>query len=165
MTKYQVEKVAGLPNRVLAINETEDGYQEVLEYRTASNEVYALEFWDDYLTGYEYLYEDINYVAPLYPPMIYPPYGRPIIVIPPGNNHPNRPNQPNRPSQPNRPNRPNQPNRPSQPNRPNRPNQSNRPGQTNRPAVTTRPTEGSRPTGSTSNTGRDRTQEIKTETQ
>ena len=81
MTKAQVEKVAGLPYRVLAINETEDGYQEVLEYRTGANEVYALEFWNDYLTGYEYLYDDIEYIAPAYPPAMYPPYGRPIIAL------------------------------------------------------------------------------------
>lgn len=152
MTKAQVEKVAGLPNRVLAINETEDGYQEVLEYRTSSSEVYALEFWNDYLTGYEYLYDDVNYVAPLYPPTIYPPYGRPIIVVPPAHNQPNRPN---RPSQPNRPNRPTQPNRPSQPGNSNRPN---------RPAPTTRPTEGSRPVGTpNSSSGRDRTRENNTQ--
>lgn len=132
MTKAQVERVAGLPNRVLAINKTDDGYQEVLEYITPSNEVYALEFWDDYLTGFEYLYEDVNYVAPLYPPTVYPPYGRPIIVVPPAHN---RPNYPNRPSQPSRPNRPSQPSQPGNSNRPNR------------PVPTTRPTEGSRPVG------------------
>jgi len=150
MTKAQVEKVAGLPNRVLSINATEDGYQEVLEYITSSNEVYALEFWDDYLTGYEYLYEDVNYVAPLYPPAGYPPYGRPIIVVPPDNNRPNRPNQPNRP---NRPNRPNQPGNSGESNRPNH------------PVPTTRPTEGSRPVGTpNTSTGRDRTRESNTQT-
>lgn len=134
MTKAQVEQIAGLPNRVLSINETEDGYQEILEYQTSRNEVYALEFWNDYLTGYEYLYDDIEYIAPLYPPSTYPPYGRPIIVLPPDNNRPNRPN------------RPNQPNRPNRPNRPGNPGGSTRPPATNQ-RPTTRPTEGSRPVG------------------
>ena len=53
MTVAEVENLMGPPNRVLAVNK-KDGYvQEVLEYRTARDEVYALEFWDNYLTGYE----------------------------------------------------------------------------------------------------------------
>jgi len=138
MTKGDVEYVAGPPSRVLAVNQTKQGYQEVLEYRTSRSEVYALEFYDDYLVGYEFLYDDIDYVAPA-PPLIMPDYGRPIVIIQ-GNNRPNHPNRPNRPSQPNRPNRPNQPNRPSEPNRPNRPGSDSRPSEpnrtTNRPAGT-----------------------------
>lgn len=94
MTKAQVEAVAGLPDRVLAVNQTENGYQEVLEYRTSRSEIYALEFWDDYLTGYEFLYDDVAYVPPMAPPMFIPDYGRPIIIIRPDNNRPNRPNRP-----------------------------------------------------------------------
>lgn len=88
MTKAQVEEMAGPPQRVLAVNNTKDGYQEVLEYSTARNEVYALEFWNDYLTGYEYLYDDIQYVPAPAPPMYIPPYGRPIIIV---NERPGRP--------------------------------------------------------------------------
>jgi len=84
MSKAEVERVAGLPDRILAVNESRDGYQEVLEYRTSRGEIYALEFWDDYLTGYEYLYEDVQYVPSLYPPVVYPPYGRPLYAYPGG---------------------------------------------------------------------------------
>ena len=64
MTVAEVENLMGAPDRVLAVNK-KDGYiQEVLEYRTARNEVYALEFWDNYLTGYEYLYDDVTYPMP-----------------------------------------------------------------------------------------------------
>jgi len=101
MSKEQVETVMGQPDRILAINNKEEGLQEVLEYRTSGDDVYALEFWNDYLTGYEFLYEDVTYVPPMAPPVIWPDYGRPIYVIPG-----NRPNRPNRPNKPNRPNRP-----------------------------------------------------------
>ena len=100
MTKEQVKDVMGEPERILAINDKEEGHQEVLEYRTAGNEVYALEFWNNYLTGYEFLYDDVTYVAPMAPPVIWPDYGRPIYIIP---DRPNRPNRPNRPTPPNRP--------------------------------------------------------------
>ncbi len=153
MTKAQVERIAGLPNRVLSINETEDGYQEVLEYSTSRNEVYALEFWNDYLTGYEYLYDDIEYVAPLYPPSMYPPYGRPIIVVPN-----ERPNQPGRPTPPNRPGRP------TPPSRPETPGGSTRPPATNQ-RPTTRPTEGSRPVGTPPANTNPRTREQQPNTQ
>lgn len=151
MTVAEVENLMGPPNRVLAVNK-KDGYvQEVLEYRTARDEVYALEFWDNYLTGYEYLYDDVTYIPPVAPPMIFPDYGRPIYIYPPDHHHPNRPNKPNRPGS-NRPgsNRP-ESNRPSRPesNRPgsNRP-ESNRPSrpETNRPQ--TKPSEVTRPSNS-----------------
>lgn len=100
MSKAEVRSVVGRPYRVLAVNDTKDGYQEVLEYRTRRDEIYALEFWNDYLTGYEYLYDDLNYIPPLYPPLYYPEYGRPIIV------YPLQPGRPNRPSNPNPPTRP-----------------------------------------------------------
>lgn len=130
MTKAQVEYVAGPPSRILAVNQTREGYQEVLEYRTSRSEVYALEFYDDYLVGYEFLYDDIDYIAPA-PPMILPDRGRPIVVRP-GNDRPDRPS------------------------RPGRPNESNRPGNSNRPNSgredLTRPAEPSRTTNRTSNT-------------
>ncbi len=100
MTKEQVKDMMGEPDRVLAINDKEEGRQEVLEYRTSRDEVYALEFWNNYLTGYEFLYDDVTYVAPMAPPVIWPDYGRPIYIIP------ERPNRPNRPSRPNSPSRP-----------------------------------------------------------
>jgi len=151
MTKAEVEQVAGLPSRILGFNESEDGIQEVLEYRTSRDEVYALEFWNDYLTGYEYLYDDYNYqyIPPVGPPAYYPDYGRPIVVIPGRPDRPNRPNRPNKPSQPNRPS-------PSQPNRPGGGNNSNS-GNTGRPSTTrptTRPTEGSRPVGTPTESNR-----------
>lgn len=119
MTIEEVENMAGPPQRVLAVNK-KDGYtQEVLEYRTSRNEVYALEFWDNYLTGYEYLYDEATYIPPPMPPAVFPPYGRPIYIYPP-----ERPNRPGRPES-NRPDRPNRPSRPES-NRPNRP-ESNRP--------------------------------------
>jgi len=156
MTKAQVEKLAGAPNRVISINENENGYQEVLEYRTTGGDIYALEFWNDYLTGYEYLYDDVEYIAPMYPPPVYPPYGRPIYVVP-GPNRPNRPNWPNH--QPNRPNRPNQSNRPERPGTGGNNSGSGRPPATTRP--TTKPAEGSRPVGTRpdrTSTSRDQSQ-------
>lgn len=148
MTVAEVENLMGAPDRVLAVNK-KDGYvQEVLEYRTARNEVYALEFWDNYLTGYEYLYDDVTYIPPVAPPMIFPDYGRPIYIYPPDHHpsHPNRPNRPNRPGS----NRP-ESNRPSRPesNRPSRP-ESNRP-ESSRPTTTrpqTKPAEVTRPSNS-----------------
>lgn len=97
MTKAEVEYAIGPPNRVLAVNNRQEGFQEVLEYRTSRNEVYALEFWNDYLTGYEFLYDDVNYTpAPLPPPSL-PPYGGPIYII---DDRPGRPEKPDRPGRP-----------------------------------------------------------------
>lgn len=138
MTKAQVEEVAGIPERVLAVNQTEDGYQEVLQYRTSSSEIYALEFWNDYLTGYEYLYDDVAYVPPVAPPLYMPDYGRPIIIVHPDN----RPNRPNRPPSGTRPPSQRPPSGITPPIGTVPPNQrppSNRP--------TTRPTENARPVG------------------
>lgn len=148
MTVAEVENLMGAPDRVLAVNK-KDGYiQEVLEYRTARNEVYALEFWDNYLTGYEYLYDDVTYIPSVAPPMVFPDYGRPIYIYPPDHHpsHPNRPNRPNRPGS----NRP-ESNRPSRPesNRPSRP-ESSRP-ESSRPTTTrpqTKPAEVTRPSNS-----------------
>lgn len=139
MTTQEVIQIAGKPQRVLSARNTPDGYQEVLEYQTRYNEVYALEFWNNYLTGYEYLYDDVIYVAPAIPPSYFPEYGRPIYIYPsrpsdrpdrPGTS--SRPERPERPSQPGRPSRPEQPERPGRPERPTqtRPNGSERPGST-----------------------------------
>ena len=75
MTKEQVYEQIGAPQRVLVANSTRDGYLEVLEYKTYRDEVYALEFWNDYLTGYEFLYEDVQYVPASAPPLVMPVYG------------------------------------------------------------------------------------------
>lgn len=88
MSIAQVEAIAGSPYKVLATNDTYDGYQVVLAYRTYNDDIYALEFWDDYLVGYEYLYSDVQYVPAPAPPAYYPPVGRPVMII---NNRPNRP--------------------------------------------------------------------------
>ncbi|MDH6341419.1 hypothetical protein M2480_000171 [Parabacteroides sp. PFB2-12] len=135
MSKAQVEQLAGYPNRMISFKETSNGVQEVLEYQTAQREVYALEFWNDYLVGYEYLYEDVTYVAPVNPPVHYPPYGRPIYIAP------NRPNRP-RPGEGN--DRPSN-NRPSHDRPSNDRPSHDRPSDVTRP--TTRPSIGSRPVG------------------
>lgn len=130
MTIAEVENLMGPPERVLAVNK-KDGYvQEVLEYRTGRNEVYALEFWDNYLTGYEYLYDDVNYLPPAAPPMVFPDYGRPIYIYPP-DHHPSHPNRPSRPES----------------NRPSRP-ESNRPGRPETSRPQTKPSEVTRPSNS-----------------
>lgn len=87
MTQIQVENLLGPPERVLAYNRTPQGYQEVWQYRTQFDEVYALDFLNGYLEGYEFLYDDPQYYVPAPPPVVRPPYGRPVF--------PNyRPNQP-----------------------------------------------------------------------
>lgn len=148
MTKQEVQFLIGPPDRILAVNNNKDGFQEVLEYRTARHEVYALEFWNDYLTGYEFLYDDVNYMPPLMPPLIFPEYGRPIFIYP-DYHHPNRPDKPNRPSRPSQSNRPSSPNGSNRPSRPSesQPSQSTRPSgpETSRPSLT-KPAESTRPT-------------------
>jgi len=127
MTKEEVVYQIGQPRRVLAVNETSNGYQEVLEYKTYRSEVYALEFWNDYLSGFEFLYEDVVYTPPPAPPAIVPVYGKPL--------HPDyKPSKPLKPSKPSKPNPPNKPSKPNQPNRPERPgtnNQQERPNSNN----------------------------------
>lgn len=155
MTKEQVVQAVGDPSRILAVNNTQNGYQEVLEYRTPRNEVYALEFIDDYLVGYEFLYEDVEYIAPA-PPMILPDYGRPIYI-----DRPSRPSRPEtdrpgnsssgRPSRPGEATRPGnsssgRPGTPNEPTRPERP--SNERPSNERPAA--RPNESTRSSTSTS---------------
>ncbi|MDR2918720.1 MAG: hypothetical protein LBV72_05075 [Tannerella sp.] len=146
MTTQEVIRLAGKPQRVLSVRNTPDGRQEVLEYQTTYREVYALEFWNDYLTGYEYLYDDVTYVIPPHPPVHYPEYGRPIYIYP--NTPPDRPglsNQPGRPNRPTQPERPSQPSRPSQPGRPISPGRPETPSQPSRPNQPERPSQPSRP--------------------
>lgn len=142
MTIAEVQNLMGPPERVLAVNK-KDGYiQEVLEYRTGRNEVYALEFWDDYLTGYEYLYDDANYLPPTAPPMIFPIYGRPIYIHP--DHRPNRPNRPSRPES----NRPGTSRPETKPSEVTRPSDS---GTSNRTEHNTNPTNGQSNTNDRSN--------------
>jgi len=158
MTKEEVIYTVGEPQRVLAVNNTREGYQEVLEYRTSRSEVYALEFWNDYLVGYEFLYDDVSYIAPA-PPVILPDYGRPIYVVRP-DNRPGRPSHPSRPGNSGGSGRPGNSGRPGQGSsssgrpgssvRPDRPAETGRPS-TERPA--TKPTETVRPTTRPVNTG------------
>ncbi|MCD7916110.1 MAG: outer membrane protein assembly factor BamE [Tannerellaceae bacterium] len=127
MTKAQVEYIAGSPDRLLAVRETDEGYQEVLGYLTSGGEMYALEFWNDYLTGYEYLYDEVQYYPSPYP-ALFPPYGRPIYIYARDPRPPYyRPNYNNRFNY-------NNPN-----NNYNRPGTTNPPANTNRPGTTTRP--------------------------
>lgn len=95
MSKAEVEYRIGPPERVLAVNDKREGFQEVLQYRTNRDEIYALEFWNDYLVGYEFLYDDVTYIPALAPPVVYPPRGRPIYII--NDSRPGRPNPPARP--------------------------------------------------------------------
>ncbi|MCD7978805.1 MAG: outer membrane protein assembly factor BamE [Tannerellaceae bacterium] len=125
MTKAQVENIAGSPDRLIAVRETDEGYQEVLGYWTSGGEMYALEFWDDYLTGYEYLYDEVQYYPSPYP-AYFPPYGRPIYMY----SRDPRPPYYGRPPYNNRPNYNNN-NRPGTTN----PGNTDRPGNTNRPGT------------------------------
>ena len=71
MTKGDVEQMSGAPKRILAVAQTEHGRQEILEYKTIHDEIYALEFMNDYLVRYEFLREEVIFVSP-------PP---PVIVV------------------------------------------------------------------------------------
>ncbi len=92
MTRGDVEHMFGPPQRILVVSQTEYGYQEVLQYKTHSNELYALEFVNDQLVRYEFLGDDMEYI-PLPPPppiVVYPDYPvrpmpveRPPVVEPP----------------------------------------------------------------------------------
>lgn len=100
MTKAQVSTIMGNPERILAVRSTDNGLQEVLQYRTLWDEIYALEFLNDYLVGYEFLYDDAPYVVPA-PPVIIPPYGTPVFPPHrPGERPPERPGRPEQPETP-----------------------------------------------------------------
>ena len=122
MSKEEVVTQIGPPLRVLSVNQTDNGYQEILEYKTYRREVYALEFWNDYLTGFEFLYEDVVYTPAPAPPAVLPAYGKPLY----------KPSKPIKPSPPNKPNKPNPPSKPSKPNPPSKPSTPTRSQQDNR---------------------------------
>lgn len=89
MSKAEVEYWIGPPERYLSARDTPSGWEEILQYRTSYNELFALEFINDYLVAADHIYNDSWY--PMYPPAYRPPYGGP--VFPPGYrpNHPQRP--------------------------------------------------------------------------
>ena len=143
MTVAQVEATYGPPRRVLESKRMADGHLYATEYRNYNGDVYALEFWDDYLVGYEYLYEE-RYVAPVAPPAYRPVYGTKVVVIRQSNNRPSQ-----RPPQNVRP--------PANNNRPNnRPNNNNNNNNNSRPNQSTRPSEQTRPSGGSTNPSRTR---------
>ena len=110
MTKADVEQMSGTPRRILAVSQTEYGCQEILEYKTPYDEIYALEFMNDHLVRYEFLSKEVRYIP--YPP---PP---PVIV------HPNPPKPVERPAPkptPPSPPRPDDQNKPAQENSQARP--------------------------------------------
>ena len=81
MTVEQVQRTYGPPRKVLETKRTNNGFLQVLEYRNRHGEVYALEFWDNYLVGYDFLYDDYPYIAPVAPPGYYPSFGSSIIIV------------------------------------------------------------------------------------
>lgn len=85
MNMAEVQRLLGPPERVLSLTRTPYGYEEVWQYRTSYNEVFALEFMNEILEGYQFLYEDLQYAPPSY--YYRPPYGKPIFP----NYRPNRP--------------------------------------------------------------------------
>jgi hypothetical protein len=132
MSKSQVRSLIGPPERILSTRQLSGGYQEILQYRTPLDEVYALEFINNYLVGYEFLYDDIIYIPP--PPSIRPPFGQPIFP----HYRPNRPIRPPTYYPPARPPETRPPTRPERPStRPERPSPEVRPPTT--PVEETRP--------------------------
>ena len=97
MSMHQVENLIGPPERVISLTRTAYGYEEIWQYRTVHNEVFALEFLNEVLEGYQFLYEDYRYVPS--PNYYRPPHGRPIFP----NYKPNRPIYRPTPSRPNQP--------------------------------------------------------------
>ena len=84
MTVQEVRYSFGTPYKILTARNTISGYIEVLEYRRG-REVYALEFWDDYLVGYEIIRG--SYITPVAPPLYRPAYGTSVLVIRDRHNH------------------------------------------------------------------------------
>jgi hypothetical protein len=147
MTKSEVFSLIGPPERYLSIARTSYGYEEVLQYRNVYNELYALEFLNEYLVAADYIYEDSW--SPMYPTTGRPAAGKPVF---PSSYRPNQPPpQGNRPGystsspgqQPDNvlpPAKPRTPvnTKPANTSKPasNNPPSSNLPGSTNRPANT-----------------------------
>ncbi|MFT3995572.1 MAG: hypothetical protein QM660_14780, partial [Dysgonomonas sp.] len=139
MTQSEVNQIMGYPVRVLSTNYSSDGVQEVFEYVNYQNESYAIEFWNEHLVGFDFMYRNSD---PIYRP------SSPSPVYPVEPDRPNyRPN--NRPST--------RPSRPSGSTKPSRPDSSSRPSgsgsSSSRPSTSTRPNESgsssSRPSTST----------------
>ena len=144
MSKADVEHMFGPPKRILSVSQTEYGYQEVLEYKTSNDEIYALDFMNDQLVGYEFLYDDIDYI---------PPMPQPVVIV---HDYPGRPIA--RPPKPRPPVRPVPPVQPVPPARPSPDNVTPSRPQSNRPTPS-RPETGSTPTRqpvSGTNTGAER---------
>ena len=104
MSKDEVRSVIGDPDRVLFAGAVDDGYEEVVQYRTVNNEIYAVTYWNNRLESYEFLHEEPNYppgnaVAPgpaprpPYQPNPRPPANRPGT----GNDRPGNGHNPGRP--------------------------------------------------------------------
>ena len=104
MSKAEVNSLVGSPERYLSISRTPYGYEEILQYRNVYNEIYALEFVNDYLVAANYIYDGMYYS--MYPPANRPPYGKSVF---PSSYKPNRP----APAPPQGSSRPGQNNRPS----------------------------------------------------
>lgn len=137
MSKSEVEYWIGPPELYLSVIRTSQGIEEVLQYRNIYNEVFALEYFNDYLVSANYIYSGSWY--PMYPPVNYPGFGRP--VFPPGY-RPNRP-APRPPGWAN-PKPPVNPRPPAEVRPP-----SNSGGGNTRPPASTRPGSNTRPSGST----------------
>jgi hypothetical protein len=154
MSKSEVEYWVGPPECYLDLRRTTYGYREILQYRNIYNEVFALEFLNDYLVSADYIYGEIW--RPMYPIAQRPSFGRPIF--PPGyrpNYPPPSPPSNVRPPQDNNNSRPPSSTRPPANSQPDntRPPASNQPDNTRPPASTTRP-----PANST-NSGRESTRQ------
>lgn len=87
MSKDEVVDMFGPYDKVLSATKNDKGYEEVVEYTTNKDEIYALEFLNGFLTRYEFLYTDdapkTTYVYPPYPS--YCDYWRPPILVIPNN--------------------------------------------------------------------------------
>lgn len=126
MSRAQVDAYWGNPRRLITVEYTREGVFEVYEYNSYYREVYAVQFLNGFVVGYDILYKDF-YTRPR--PNSVP--NRPNRPSSP-NNRPNRPQEPDRPSnQPSRPNQPNRLNQPNKPDQPDKPNRPSRPGNEN----------------------------------
>ena len=103
MTKADVEYMFGPPERILVVFMTDFGYQEVLAYKTYKNEVYALEFVDDRLVGYEFLHEAVEYTPrPITQPVVIHNYIQPSSPPAPNRKPAAKPTPAPKPSAPTR---------------------------------------------------------------
>lgn len=89
MTKYEVERLIGPAERILEINWTPYGYEEILQYRDRYWDRYALIYMEGILIDAQYIYDGSwYYVQATRPPMgggIFPPGfipGRPVPMPP-----------------------------------------------------------------------------------